>query len=180
MPHYVTTDAANNITGLYTDEAGYAQPPAGAQQITEPDANILRSGFACYQLVSGVVVKSFSALKTLACAKIDAVAEQVRLRYCTSALLAEEYKMAYSDAVAWLGNQTAPVPASVQVWATAKNWTALQAANDIKTAGDGMNAKLVSIREARLNGKVAVTNCANDEIAIGAARDAAIATLMAL
>lgn len=182
MNFSVTVDASNNITGLFCDDPEYAAPPSGAQGITSAEADILRKGFAGYQLVAGAVVKTtdFAALKTAACVAIDTAAAAVRSKYCAYDLLDQEYKLAYADAVAWLANQDAPVPETIQVWVrnnAAKNWTALDAANDIKTTGDFMNAKLVAIRSARLDGKGAVNACTNEAAAIAAARDAAIAAL---
>lgn len=56
MTNFVTLDVANNITGFYTDEPGYAPVPAGAQPVTDAEAEILRGGFNGYALVAGVVV----------------------------------------------------------------------------------------------------------------------------
>lgn len=56
MSYFVETDLSGRIIGLYTDEPGYAPVPAGAQPVTEAEAEMLRGGFSGYALVAGAVV----------------------------------------------------------------------------------------------------------------------------
>lgn len=56
MANFVETDLSGLIIGLYTDEPGYAPVPAGAQPVTEAEAELLRGGFGGYALVAGAVV----------------------------------------------------------------------------------------------------------------------------
>lgn len=180
--YYAAVDILGNITGLYTDEPGYAPVPVGAIQLSDADGELLRSGFAGYQLVAGAAVRviDYADLKAEAAAAIDKAAGSARAKYCAYDLQDKEYEMAYADAIAWLANQAAPVPETIQVWVrvnATRTWTALDAANDIKAAGDMMNSKLVQIRSVRIDGKGAVNACANDATAIAAARDAAVTAL---
>ena len=63
----------------------------------------------------------------------------------------DEYTQAFSDATAYkVAGYTGTVPASVQSWATAKTWTAKQAADDILTAAARLATLRDNIRAARL------------------------------
>lgn len=78
---------------------------------------------------------------------------------------AEQAAQAYADA-----GYTGTVPDAVQSWATAKGWTATQAANDILAAAGQLRAAKSAIRAARLLRKEQVR---------AAADGAAVATAMA-
>lgn len=135
-----------------------------------------------YSNAQPVLVVTLAQARVSANAAIDAQAEQMRAKYCSHPLLAMEYKRAYDDAVAWLTNQTAPVPQSLQAWINANvvnSWTALQSANNIKASGDFMNGKLDAMRNARLMGKAAVMAALTVTDA-QAAQQAAITALSAL
>lgn len=56
MAYFVTLDAANRITGLYTNEDGYAPPPPEAVAVTAEQGEQLRHGFASWKLVAGALV----------------------------------------------------------------------------------------------------------------------------
>ncbi len=62
-----------------------------------------------------------------------------------------EYADAERDAAAYIAaGYTGTVPAGVQSWATAKGWTATQAADDIMQAAAQLNGAKQAIRAARL------------------------------
>lgn len=73
-----------------------------------------------------------------------------------------EYELAESDATAYqAAGYTGTVPASVQAWATVKNWTAQTAANDILATATAWRSAQVAIRSARLQRKEAARNAAD-------------------
>ncbi len=62
-----------------------------------------------------------------------------------------EYADAERDALAYIAaGYTGTVPPSVQSWATAKSWTATEAADDIAAAATQLNGAKQAIRAARL------------------------------
>lgn len=64
MGHFVTVDAAGDITELFCDEPGYAAVPSGALPIVEDAGLLLRqSGFAGMALVADAVVESLSTVR---------------------------------------------------------------------------------------------------------------------
>lgn len=83
---------------------------------------------------------------------------------------AEEYTRAAKDAQAYKdAAYTGPVPASVQSWATAKNWTPTQATDDILTTAGQWVAAQEAIRAARLLRKEQCRSAANNPAARAAA-----------
>jgi hypothetical protein len=158
------------LNGTWINDSTILVLPAGATPLT--DAQWDNRNSVPYQ-------PTLAEVKTRAYVSIDATSESTRAKYCTSPLLADEYKLAYNDAVAWLLDQTKPVPTTVQDWANINSWTPLASATNIKTAGDGLNAKLVQIRAARLTGKNNVSVAVDNVTAI-AAQNAAIAALAVL
>ena len=62
MAYFITTDASNAITGFYTDDPGYATPPANALPVSQSGADLLKTGFAQYQYLNGAAVLSQSLL----------------------------------------------------------------------------------------------------------------------
>lgn len=56
MAYSVTLDAANRITGLYTDADGYASPPPESVGVTAEQGEQLRHGFAAWTLAGGELV----------------------------------------------------------------------------------------------------------------------------
>lgn len=138
--------------------------PFGFYPATDVDpapADSVATGFSIIIGTNSATITHVYTAKSAAvqCAEVDAAAEIARIKYCPVPLLSQEYKLAYDDVVTWLANQASPVPSSLQAWVTAnqsKSWTPLQAANDIKAAGDTMTAKLNQIRSIRLIGKAAI------------------------
>lgn len=69
----------------------------------------------------------------------------------------QEYTLAETDASAYkAAGYSGTVPASVQCWATAKAWTARQAADDILATAAAWRSAQASIRAQRLTSKEAV------------------------
>lgn len=65
-----------------------------------------------------------------------------------------EYELAEADATAYKdAGYTGTVPASVQVWATVKNWTAQTSADDILATAAAWRTAQAAIRLARLQRK---------------------------
>lgn len=81
-----------------------------------------------------------------------------------------EYELAEKEAKEYkaAGYPAAPVPGSVSSWATAKGWTATQAADDIITAATGWRTAQANLRANRLAkkeaGRIAVDGPALDTI----------------
>ena len=91
-----------------------------------------------------------------------------------------EYQVAESDALAFkAAGYAGPVPASVSVWATAKGWTAQQAADDILAAAQLWRQALIGLRQARLAGKEGVRQAA-DDAAASAAHQQSVLTIKAI
>lgn len=64
---------------------------------------------------------------------------------------ASEYEMAEKEATDYkLAGYAGTVTSSVQSWATAKGWTAMQAADDILAAATGWRSAQAALRAARL------------------------------
>lgn len=81
MTYCVTLDADNHITGLYTDEAGYAPPPPDAVPVTAEQGELLRRGFAAWMLVGGELTPCIDAL-TIARSRKIAEIEAARDAAC--------------------------------------------------------------------------------------------------
>lgn len=91
-----------------------------------------------------------------------------------------EYEQANIDAVAFKGaGYTGPVPGSVQSWATAKGWTATQAADNILATAAQWIAAQSAIRASRLGCKEQVRN-ATDGVGIATAMAAWAAFVTAI
>lgn len=90
-----------------------------------------------------------------AIAEIDRTCDTKRNRYVsTGSLVVEEYRLAAKQAAAYkAAGYSGQVPASVQSWATAKGWTATQAADDILATEAAWMAVLAAIRNIRLPAK---------------------------
>lgn len=82
-----------------------------------------------------------------------------------------EYTLAEVEAAAYVADAytTDPVPSSVAVWATAKGWTAQQAADDIITTATAWRTAQAAIRAARLLRKEQARNAA-DQAALAVVR----------
>ncbi len=108
-------------------------------------------------------------------ADIDRRADALRLAIVGDPVRVEEYRLARDEATAYIAaNYTGTVPPTVQAWATAKNWTAKQAADDIAATAQAWESALYAIRSIRLIGKEAVRGAATD-----AAAQTAYATTLA-
>lgn len=113
-------------------------------------------------------------------AEIDKAADALRLLIVGDPLRVEEYRIAREEAAAFVAaNYSGTVPSSVQSWATAKNWTPKQAADDIMHTAQLWASALYAIRTIRLTGKEAVRNAA-DATAANAAHQTALGQLTAL
>lgn len=96
-------------------------------------------------------------------ADIDRRADALRLAIVGDPVRVEEYRLARDEAAAYItAGYTGSVPPTVQAWATAKTWTARQAADDIAVTAQAWESALYAIRSIRLIGKEAVRNAATD------------------
>lgn len=110
-------------------------------------------------------------------ADIDRRADVLRLEIVGDPVRVEEYRLARDEAAAYIAaGYTGTVPSTVQAWATAKTWTARQAADDIAATAQAWESALYAIRSIRLIGKESVRNAATDN----AAQTAYTATLAQL
>lgn len=113
-------------------------------------------------------------------ADIDRRADGLRLAIVGDPVRVEEYRLARDEAEAYIAaGYTGAVPPTVQAWATAKTWTAQQAADDIAVTAQAWESALYAIRSIRLIGKEAVRNAANDSDA-QSAYDTALSQLAAI
>lgn len=108
------------------------------------------------------------------CGQIDATADQV---YASiggpSPGRMAEYKQAKEDATAFkAAGYSGTVPKTVQVWATAQNFTAQQAADSILSTAAAWESVLENVREARLIGKANVNAATTTDDANTAAQTA--------
>ena len=90
---------------------------------------------------------------------IDEAAARVRKYFAPYDLIDEEYARTFSLTSKWLEDTTQPVPSVVSAWAEASNMTNDEAAADIILKGNQYNQVLDGVRELRLKGKSAVSNC---------------------
>lgn len=99
-------------------------------------------------------------------ADIDRHADALRLAIVGDPVRVEEYRLARDEAAAYIAAAyTGTVPPTVQAWATAKTWTAQQAADDIAVTAQGWESALYAIRSIRLIGKETVRSAATDSAA---------------
>lgn len=137
---------------------------------------------ASWYLSNGQWLPPTPALPTRAelVTEIDKAADALRLLIVGDSLRVEEYRIAREEATAFVAaNYSGTVPSSVQSWATAKNWTPKQAADDIMHTAQLWSSALYAIRTIRLVGKEAVRNAA-DATAANTAYQTAINQLNAL
>lgn len=113
-------------------------------------------------------------VQTSQCMHIDAAADQVYVAIGgPSPGRLAEYRQANDDATAYkAAGYSGTVPETVQCWATAQNWTAQQAADDILATAAAWESVLVAIRSARLGGKAAVSAATTIDAANTAAQTA--------
>lgn len=113
-------------------------------------------------------------------ANIDRRADALRWAIVGDPVRVEEYRLARDEADAYIAaSYTGTVPPTVQAWATAKSWTAQQAADDIAATAQAWEAALYAIRSIRLIGKESVRSAATDSAA-QMAYDTALAQLAAI
>jgi hypothetical protein len=97
-------------------------------------------------------------------ARIDVIADVQRAKIVGDAVRAFEYQVAEREAKAFAETGfVGDAPPSVAAWATAKGWTAQQAAEDILQEAGLFNSALYYIRATRLQGKQAVMNATTEE-----------------
>lgn len=152
-------------------------PNYASQFITVPDN--VRAG---WQFSGGQWVPPTPVLPTREelAAEIDKASDALRLSIVGDPLRVEEYRIAREEATAFVAaNYSGTVPSSVQSWATAKNWTPKQAADDIMHTAQLWSSALYAIRAIRLTGKEAVRNAA-DATAANTAYQTALGQLTAL
>lgn len=120
-------------------------------------------------------------LKATLCVSIDSSADAVYIAIGgPSPGRLAEYQQAQTEANAFkAAGYAGMVPPTVQCWATAKGWTGQQACDDILTTAAQWLGALQAIRSARLMGKQAVLNSA-DEASARAASAAAIEDMQAI
>lgn len=99
-------------------------------------------------------------------ADIDRAAGDARERFVSPGYLVDqEYKRAEEAArsFAAAGYPESDVPSAVSSWASAKSWTAQQAADDIIATADYWYGAIDQIREIRLAGKAAVQAATSEQ-----------------
>ena len=130
-------DINNNIH--YLDDAKFAYLlPDGSVEITEQEAEELRNP---PEQISQVITRHLASID----ADTDAIYQAAIGNRGPEYTEAEAAANAYKDA-----GYTGDVPSAVQSWATAKNWTAQQAADDILAAAAQLNTAKLAIRAERL------------------------------
>ena len=98
--------------------------------------------------------------------RIDQVADAQRLKIVGDPVRTFEYKAARDEATQFRdAGYTGSVPETVQCWADAKGWTTQQACDDILRAAEEFVSAMQFIRRARLVGKSAVQDAADDAAA---------------
>lgn len=113
-------------------------------------------------------------------ADIDRHADVLRLVIVGDPVRVEEYRLARDEAAAYIAaGYAGAVPPTVQDWATAKTWTAQQAADDIAATAQAWESALYAIRSIRLIGKESVRSAATDSAA-QTAYDAVLAQLSSI
>lgn len=111
---------------------------------------------------------------------IDRRADSLRLAIVGDPVRVEEYRLARDEAAAYIAaGYAGAVPPTVQDWATAKTWTAQQAADDIAATAQAWESALYAIRSIRLIGKESVRSAATDSAA-QTAYDAVLAQLSSI
>lgn len=102
-------------------------------------------------------------------ADIDKRADAMRISVVGDPVRVEEYRLAREEAAKYIADgYPIYVPQTVQAWATAKNWTAKQAADDIAATAAQWEAVLYAVRTIRLVGKESVRAASDGESAVNA------------
>jgi hypothetical protein len=92
-------------------------------------------------------------------AKVDAIADRIRLRVVGDPVRIKEYETAEAEASEYkAAGYPTDAPPTVKSWAEAKSWTNQQAADDILAAADRWHGAMYYIRDARLKAKEAIRN----------------------
>lgn len=98
--------------------------------------------------------------------RIDIVADAQRNRIAVDPVKLFEYQAAYQAAIDFrASNYLGEVPLEISCWAQAKNWTPIQAADDIIQEAEIYHYAVRMIRAIRLTGKYAVKDATDDDIA---------------
>ena len=94
---------------------------------------------------------------------IDTEADIIRTRVVGDPVRAFEYQWTENEAKAFqAAGYAGAVPASISSWASAKQWTAQQACDDILAAAAAFRNAMATIRSLRLSGKEAVRGAESD------------------
>jgi hypothetical protein len=135
MPNYKSPD--NKVHHLDSEQYENLLP-AGSVKITDEEANQLLNPAP---VLEEVIAKSLLQID----ADTDAIYVAAIGNREPEYREAEAAANAYKDA-----GYTGDVPSAVQSWATAKDWTAQQAADDILAAAELLNTAKLAIRAQRL------------------------------
>ena len=131
-------------------------------------------------IVFQAIPKDMSILQAQLIAQVNATAGDARHKQLPSKLLDQEYSFALAQAQAWTSaNYANPVPAVIQVSATAAGITPQAEAANIINTGAALLGVLVQIRQLRLNAKQAIIACTDGPTAVTIA-NTAIAALQAI
>lgn len=173
IPQIEVTPATDEVPAIYIDEPGWLpftiepKPACNAFQVltyTRPVAN-----GACTQVWQVVEPDAPQLAKAKATEVLRIDADVDKLYAAVIGNRGPEYADAERDAAAYIAaGYTGTVPPSVQSWATAKDWTPTEAADDIAAAAVQLNTAKQAIRAARLLRKEQVRN-AVDSAALAAA-----------
>lgn len=125
MGYLITTADGGLITGLYSDEPGYATPPPGAVPISDADGELLRRGFGKHKLTGGVIVENAELMLVEAKAAKTREIEAARDAACFADISAlgrawqtDERSQTLLNAAITLAQAGAPLP---DVWRDAAN-----------------------------------------------------------
>jgi hypothetical protein len=146
-------DALGNYIGGFDG----AEPPAGAIEVPEPPAHgddkWIDGTWMAYEPPLATAITNLIL-------RIDADVDAIYAAVIGNR--SDEYNAANTEAAAFkAAGYTGTAPASVQSWATAKGWTATQAADDILTAAAHLATLRDTIRAHRLAKKEAARTAAN-------------------
>ena len=172
MTYYITKDASDNITGLYSSDNGNV--PVDGIEVADADGELLRRGFAGYKHSAGVVVKDTTA--ELAAAVKKAVAgtyTDVDAIYAAAVgNRAPEYEQAEQAALAYqAAGYTGTASPYVADYAIAAGITDQQSADLIIARAAGLRAAAQSMRSQRFTSQKAMRDATTQ-----AGLDVAVAT----
>lgn len=141
----------------------YTSPENSVVHVIDEDG-ISRLSMLVSDVPAGAVINSFTPQPSTAVQLLLQIDADTDALY--GAVLgnrAEEYTLAATEAQAYkTAGYTGTVPSSVQSWATAKNWTPTQAADDILLTAARWTGAQSAIRAQRLMHKEQVRTAADD------------------